>query len=96
VSTLPRISPRLITTKEAGELLNVSPRTILNWIEEGSIPYIELPSRRSRKEYRIPLQALLQSLRGNYDLASELRELDDATAAAGVTDEALGALLDEE
>jgi excisionase family DNA binding protein len=96
VSTLPRISPRLITTKEAAELLNVSPRTILNWIEEGSIPYIELPSRKSRKEYRIPLQALLQSLRGNYDLASELRELDDATAAAGVTDEVLRALLDKE
>lgn len=95
MSTLPRTSPRLITTREAAELLNVSSRTVLNWIETEAIPYIELPSSGTRHEYRIPVLALLQSLRGTYDLASDLRELDEATAAAGVTDDELAAALDE-
>jgi excisionase family DNA binding protein len=95
VSTLPRTSPRLITTKEAAELLHVSSRTVLNWIESGSIPYVELPSSGARHEYRIPVLALMQSLRGNYDLASDIRELDEATTAAGVTDDDLAAALDE-
>ena len=95
MSTVPRTSPRLITTKEAADLLRVSPRTILNWIEKGSIPYVMLPYSGTRREYRIPVLALLQSLRGNFALADDLRELDKAAAAAGVTDEALAALTDE-
>jgi len=95
VSTLPRTSPRLITTKEAAELLHVSSRTVLNWIESEAIPYVELPSSGARHEYRIPVLALMQSLRGNYDLASDIRELDEATTAAGVTDDDLAAALDE-
>jgi len=95
VSTLPRNSPRLITTKEAAELLHVSSRTVLKWIENEAIPYIELPSSGARHEYRIPVLALMQSLRGNYDLASEVRKLDEAAAVADVTDDALAAVLDE-
>src|SRR6266498_29510 len=93
VSTLPRTSPRLITTREAAELLHVSSRTILNWIEKDAIPYIELPASGTRHEYRIPVLALMQSLRGNYDLASDVRVLDDAATAAGITDDDLAAVL---
>jgi excisionase family DNA binding protein len=64
--------PQLLTVAQAANLLNVSDRTIRRWIEAEKIPYLELPSGG----YRIPQGALLASLRGTYDLASELRELD--------------------
>lgn len=86
-SSLPRISPRFLTTAEAASLLNVSPRTVLNWIHEGSIPFIELPSGGRRKEYRIPEIALLESLSGNYDLVAELRSLDAQAKAVGMTED---------
>jgi excisionase family DNA binding protein len=91
-SSLPRISPRLLTTAEAAVMLNVSQRTIVNWIRNDSIPYIELPSSGSRRrEYRIPQMALLRSLAGNYDLVGELRALEEAATAADVDE---GQLLD--
>jgi excisionase family DNA binding protein len=65
--------PQLLTVPQAASLLNVSDRTIRRWIEGDKIPYLELPSGG----YRIPQGALLASLRGNYDLAGELRELDE-------------------
>jgi len=94
-TTLPRLSPRLITTREAAELLHVSPRTIVKWIDNDAIPYLRLPQAGKRQEYRIPLAALLKSLGGNYDLAAELRALDAASLEAGVTDEGVLAALDE-
>ncbi len=71
-------SPQLITTKQAAELLSVTQRTILNWIKAEAIPYVVLPSATSRRrqEYRIPRQALLRSLSGTYDLATEFRNAD--------------------
>jgi hypothetical protein len=72
----------------------VTPRTIVNWIERGSIPYVELPSGGSRKEYRIPEAALMRSLSGNFDLAAELERLEAATPGA-TDDEILDALDDE-
>ena len=70
--------PELITTRQAAEMLSVSPRTVLNWIRDDAIPYVELPSRGDqRHEYRIPLHGLLRSLSGNYDLAAEFRGADD-------------------
>lgn len=92
-STLPRLSPRLITTQEAAALLRVTSRTIVNWIERGSIPYVELPSGGSRREYRIPEAALLRSLSGNFDLAAELDRLEAATAE--MTDDDVLAALDD-
>ena len=68
--------PQLLTVAQAASLLNVSDRTIRRWIEGEKIPYLELPSGG----YRIPQGALLASLRGNYDLAGELRELDQRYA----------------
>lgn len=64
--------PQLLTVAQAASLLSVSDRTIRRWIESEKVPYIELPSG----SYRIPQGALLASLRGTYDLAGELRELD--------------------
>jgi len=93
-STVPRLSPRLITTNEAASLLRVTPRTIVNWIERGSIPYVELPSGGSRREYRIPEVALLRSLSGNFNLEAELERLE--TAAAEMTEEEMIDVLDDE
>lgn len=86
-SSLSRISPRFLTTAEAASLLNVSPRTVLNWIHQGSVPFIELPSSGRRKEYRIPEIALLESLSGNYDLVAELRSLDLQADATGMEED---------
>jgi excisionase family DNA binding protein len=81
---------RLITTSEAAELLRVSPRTVLNWIEREAIPYVALPPAGNRREYRIPLHGLLNSLSGTYDLASQLDSLGRA-AEVGVSEEQLRA-----
>jgi excisionase family DNA binding protein len=95
--TLPRISPKLLTTKEAAELAHVSQRTVLKWIENGTIPYLVLPQVGKRKEYRIPMDAFLRSFGGNYDLAADVRALDQVTAEAGLTEEqVLAALADED
>lgn len=94
--TLPRISPKLLTTKEAADLAHVAPRTVVKWIENDSIPYIVLPQVGKRKEYRIPMNAFLRSFGGNFDLASELRALDAAALEAGVTDEQVLAALEED
>jgi excisionase family DNA binding protein len=60
-----RSGPQLLTTAECAQLLNVSPRTVQGWIKDKSIPFVTLPGNR----YRIPQQALLASLGGNYSLA---------------------------
>jgi excisionase family DNA binding protein len=68
--------PQLLTVTEAATLLKVSERTIRRWIEAEKIPYLELPGG----SYRIPQGALLGSLRGNYNLAEELDQLDARNA----------------
>ena len=82
--------PQLLTVGEAAALLNVNERTVRRWIDAESIPYLELPGG----SYRIPQGALLASLRGNYDLAGELRKLDERNA--DLTDEQVQAALAEE
>jgi excisionase family DNA binding protein len=74
---------RLITTSEAAQLLNVSRRTVTNWIKEDLIPYVQLPGG----DYRIPLDALLRSLSGTYDLAAELRGLEDVAVESSASEE---------
>ncbi len=69
--------PKLLSTKQAAELLKVSRRTILNWIEAEKVPYIKLPGG----DYRIPLAGLLASLSGTYRLDEEIRALDERYAA---------------
>lgn len=71
-----QLGVQLITANQAAELLNVHVRTIHGWIAKGTVPYIELPREsRSKPSYRIPLQGLLNSLSGNYDLAAEMEGL---------------------
>ena len=95
-TTLRRLSPNLITTTEAAELLRVSSRTILNWIEADAIPYVQLPTAGTRREYRIPVAALLRSLSGNYDLAADLAALDQRTREAEISDKDVLAAVEEE
>jgi len=73
-----RVAPQLLKAQEAAELLNVDVRTVHGWIEKGLIPYIELPGSGLRPSYRIPLQGLLNSLSGTYDLAAEVEALYSA------------------
>jgi excisionase family DNA binding protein len=77
----------LLTVSEAAEMLRVSDGTIRNWITAGSIPYIQLPPVGQRKQYRIPLQGLLGSLEGNYDLRGALREQNERMRDAGLSED---------
>lgn len=81
--------PKLLSTTQAADLLNVSRRTILNWIEAGKIPYVRLPGG----DYRLPLSGLLSSLSGTYRLDEEIRALDERNAA--LTDEDVQAAIGE-
>ncbi len=81
--------PQLLTVAQAAALLNVSDRTIRRWIDAEKILFLKLPGGG----YRIPQASLLASLRGNYDLAGELAELDERFA--GVSDEQVRAALAE-
>lgn len=75
------VTPQLLTVAQAARLLRVSEKTVRRWIEADRIPYLRLPSGG----YRVPQGALLASLGGTYDLASELAKLD--AAAGSVSDE---------
>lgn len=79
--------PKLLSTKQAAELLSVSRRTVLNWIEAEKVPYVKLPGG----DYRIPLAGLLASLSGTYRLDEEIRALDERFA--GISDEDMQAVL---
>jgi excisionase family DNA binding protein len=76
----------LLTVPEAGRLLRVSDATVRNWIEADSIPYVKLPGS-GRKQYRIPLQGLLSSLEGSYDLREALTNQYSAMVAAGLPED---------
>lgn len=79
-----RVAPKpvILTLAEAASLLKVSERTVRRWIDKDSIPYLELPGGH----YRIPQGALLASLSHNFDLASELDEIDDWSSGLSETD----------
>lgn len=81
--------PILLTVPQAASLLRVSDRTIRRWIEAERIPFLKLPSG----SYRIPQGALLASLRGTYDLADELRQLE--AKHGHLSDDEIAAALDE-
>lgn len=83
----PRAHVDLLTVSEAAEMLRVSVGTIRNWIAAGSVPYIQLPPVGQRKQYRIPLQGLLGSLEGNYDLRGELQQQNARMRAANLSED---------
>jgi excisionase family DNA binding protein len=77
----------LLTVAEAAAMLRVSGATIRNWITAGSIPYIRLPPVGRREQCRIPLQGLLASLEGNYDLRRPLSEQNARMRQADVSED---------
>jgi excisionase family DNA binding protein len=81
--------PVLLTVPQAASLLGVSDRTVRRWIKAERIPFLRLPTG----EYRIPQGALLASLRGTYDLASELQQLEEKHGHLGESD--IGTLLED-
>jgi excisionase family DNA binding protein len=89
VATKTATKVQLLTTQEVADLLRVSTRTVQNWIKRGQVPYLELPGG----EYRLPLAGLLDSLRGTFDLAAALADLD--AASVGVTEDEIAAALGE-
>jgi excisionase family DNA binding protein len=84
--------PRLVTVEEASTLLAVDKQTVYNWADADVIPYIELPLQGGgRRRIRIPLQGLLNTLGGNWNLALELEELMAETPGATTLKELLAA-----
>jgi len=81
--------PQMITPQEAAAFLNVTSRTVLNWIDQDRIPYIRLPGGTERAQYRIPLSGLVSSLSGTFDLAAALEEGEAHARAAGLAGEDL-------
>ncbi|HET8536802.1 MAG TPA: helix-turn-helix domain-containing protein [Solirubrobacteraceae bacterium] len=63
-----------MSTKEAADLVGVSPRTVTNWADAGKVPYLKLPGG----EYRIPLAGFLAAMEGTYDLAAELEKVQQS------------------
>jgi excisionase family DNA binding protein len=83
----PPVHVDLLTVSEAAQMLRVSDGTIRNWIAAGSIPYIQLPPVGQRKQYRIPLQGLLSSLEGNYDLRDGLQQQNARMREANLSED---------
>lgn len=77
----------LLTVAEAAGMLRVSEATIRNWIGARQIPYIQLPPSGQRKQYRIPLEGLLASLDGNYDLRGALQEQNARMREANLSED---------
>lgn len=69
------IGAQLLTVRAAADMLNVTPRTVLGWIEKEAIPFIRLPGGGDKTSYRIPLHGLVDSLSGTYDLAADVEAL---------------------
>jgi excisionase family DNA binding protein len=63
----------LLTIPQAAALLEVDTNTMRRWVDEGTVPYIVLPSGIRR----IPRTPLLASLGGNYDLAGGTAKQDE-------------------
>jgi excisionase family DNA binding protein len=61
---------RMVKPSEAADLLGVHHNTVLGWIREGRVPYVKTPGGH----YLLPWTLLMQSLRGTYDLTSQLPE----------------------
>lgn len=53
----------LLTVNEAAEILRVHPKTIRNWMKEGSIDYVLLgPAGGNKKSYRIRRKEITQAV----------------------------------
>jgi len=70
-------SIEFITTGQAATLLQVSQNTVGRWVREGKAPHITLPDGT----HRIPREAFVASLGGNYDLAAALAKQDECSVS---------------
>lgn len=97
----PMLAVQLLRPQEAADLLRVSVRTVQKWIEHDAIPYVQLPSSGTKPSYRIPLQGLLDSLSGTWDLgagldlAGGLEAVLQASRGQSLSEAEAGAALDE-
>jgi excisionase family DNA binding protein len=81
MATKPTLRVQLLSAGQAAELLNVSARTVHTWIEKDAIPYVELPRTGPKRSYRIPLEGLLDSLSGSYDLTEDMTNSEDMASS---------------
>jgi excisionase family DNA binding protein len=88
----PRLQSQLLTVQETADLLKVSRRTVEKWISHDAVPYVQLPGGGS---YRVPMQGLLNSLSGTYDLAAELETLLRGAQRDPLREDEIAAALDE-
>jgi excisionase family DNA binding protein len=65
-------APVFLTTAEVAGALAVSRPTVVNWIKNDKVRYINLPG--PRPNYRIPFEALVDSLEGSYDYRQYLTD----------------------
>lgn len=77
----------LLTVAQAAALLRVSDAAIRDWIAADRIPYIQLRPAGRRDQYRIPLQGLLGSLEGTFDLRGALQEQNARMREADLTED---------
>lgn len=63
--------PELLTVAETAKLLSTGDQSVRNWMSEGLIPYVKLPSG----QYRIPLRGLLETMEGSEGIEETLKKL---------------------
>jgi excisionase family DNA binding protein len=72
----------LFTARQVGELLGISPRTVLSWTRAGRLPAFKLPSGAVRYEGDELDAWLAAHAVGRADSAAEERDHPDAPSAA--------------
>lgn len=73
------IEHRLLSPEEAATLVGVDREEVYHWMADDKVPHVELTGQRG--EYRLPMQGLLASMPNLFDLAEDLKALDDAIEA---------------
>lgn len=68
IRTVP--TERLIKPSEAAAMLGVHHNTVLGWIRDGKVPYVQTPGGH----YLLPWSLLAQAMSGTYDIAAPVRE----------------------
>jgi excisionase family DNA binding protein len=75
------VSERLLTAREVGELLGISPRTVLAWTRAGQLPGVKLPSGAVRYRGDELDGWLLDHATGRADGTDEKSHQPDAPSA---------------
>jgi hypothetical protein len=75
----PTHASSLLPVEGVAELLGIPPQIVFGWIENDSVPYLELSDPA---DFRVPMHALLSTLRQQPALACALTPDRDATPDA--------------